>query len=154
MDFSLIAAATGAIKSAYDLGVVALNARDSIQINDALAKMKDRLFEAQDRLFAIRVQSQEVFDQLTAAKQEILELKKAIQEQGDYFLVELTEGNFVMQSKVASATGGVDHSPAIPLHYVCQACFNKGVKSVLGLVGVGALRKQYICHSCGRKIQC
>lgn len=152
MDFNLITGLVGSLKATYDLGSAAIGVRDASKLAEAVAEMNSKLLDAQQRLFAISSEAWALQQELINAQKENLELKATLEERGRYALVELTPGNFVMQSKVQPADAGVP-ADAEPVHYLCQPCFHQGVKAVLGVEGDG--RHQPVvqrCPACKRKI--
>lgn len=134
MDFTLISGLVGSLKATYDLGSAAIGLRDANKLSEAVAEMNHKLLDAQQRLFAISSEAWALQQQLIDAQKENLELKATLEERGRYALVEISKGNFAMQSKVHP--GNADHpADAEPMHYLCQPCFHKGIKAVLGTEG-------------------
>lgn len=130
MDFTLISGLVGSLKATYDLGNAAIGVRDANKLLETVVEMNGKLFDAQQRLFAISGEAMALQQQLVEAQQKNLELETALQERGRYTLFETAKGHFALKSKVeaSSAEGPVD---AEPVHYVCQPCFHKGIKAVL-----------------------
>ncbi|WPG35152.1 hypothetical protein [Variovorax sp. EBFNA2] len=151
MDFTLISGLVGSLKATYDLGNAAIGVRDANKLSEAVVEMNNKLLDAQQRLFAISGAAWALQQQLVDAQQKNLELETALQERGRYSLVEIAKGNFALKSKVeASGTGNpVD---AEPVHYVCQPCFHKGVKAVLGFTDTGDSFSNWACPVCKREI--
>lgn len=152
MDFSLISGLVSTLKATYDLGNAAMGVRDANQFATTLAQINDQLLKAQQSLFAVSGQAMEMQQQLAKLQEECRKLKAAAEERGRYALVEIGTGNFALQSKV-DVGGMSDPIAAEPVHYVCQPCFDKGVKAVLGITlsTMGTVRYQ-TCPNCGRKI--
>ncbi|MET3390664.1 hypothetical protein ABIC33_001287 [Variovorax sp. 1140] len=134
MDFSLISGLVGSLKATYDLGSAAVGVRDANKLTEAVAEMNHKLLDAQQRLFAISSEAWALQQQLIDTQKENLELKATLEERGRYVLVELAKGNFALRSKV-KPTDASEPVDAEPEHYLCQPCFHKGVKVVLGLEG-------------------
>jgi hypothetical protein len=95
------------------------------------AKAQAALFEVQDRLLAISTTSLDLSDRNAAlqallheAEREKRELKGRLEERGSYVLHEIRPGAFCYASKPA-------HEGLEPAHYLCQLCYDKGIKSVL-----------------------
>lgn len=132
MDFSLITGAISSLTSAKKLADAALQVRDFNQASAAISQINDQLLEAQQRLFAHNAALLMLQQQHFEATNEIRELKEALAERGRYSLFELSEGVFVYRVHQVPQQGGTtEPGEAEPQHYLCQGCFDKGIKSVL-----------------------
>lgn len=132
MDLAVISAAIGAISVAKELGKAALGVRDFNEMAPVIAQLNDQLLKAQDALFRHNAEllalQQEQFE--TAKK--LREMEETLAQRGRYSLVEVSRGQFAYRVNVAVETSEVGNpGRAEPLHYVCQPCFDKGIKAVL-----------------------
>lgn len=128
----------------------ALNARDFDQAAFQLAKLSDALLNTQGAAFRQTKVLFELQQQHMADARQIKELQEAILERDRYSLFEISERVFVYRSKVGNeGQGGGEPGALEPEHYVCQPCFDKGLRVVLQrwpfYMGARALR----CPGCG-----
>lgn len=132
MDFGLISIAGTAISTAKDIGKAAMGLRDFSQVAAAMSQINDQLLKAQDSLFAHNAQIMALQQENFEAREELRKLKEALAQRARYSLFELSSGVFVYRMNVTPQLGGPTNpgSPE-PTHYVCQPCFDKGIKSIL-----------------------
>lgn len=132
MDLSLVTGAYASLKAAKEIGGALLDARDFTQSAAKIAEMNALLLKAQESLFVHNAQLMELQQQNFEASQELRKLKEALAERGRYTLFQITPGSFVYRANI-SPEGGDPDAPgsAEPEHYLCQPCYDKGVKSVL-----------------------
>jgi hypothetical protein len=153
MDYSLISVAATAITTAKELGKAAMGLRDFNQFAVAMSQINEQLLKAQDSLFTHNSQLSELQGQYFEATEKLRKLEEAIRERGRYSLFEICSGNFVYRVNVTPETSNMGNpSTAEPLHYLCQPCFDKGVKAVLGKTRFMSGPDCQLCPSCDRKI--
>lgn len=132
MDLSFFIGATSALKGAKDIGSALLEMRDFNQSASKIVDLNRFLLQAQESLFAHNTQLLQLQNEHCEASQELRKLKEALAERGRYSLVEITEGSYAYKSKVVQAESAASSPVASePEHYLCQPCYDKGVKSVL-----------------------
>lgn len=129
MDFTGLAAITGGLSSALDIGKAAVAARDAAKLSDAVLEMRDKIMDAQQRVMLLGAEAMALRDELGRAKDEALKLKAALQDRGSYELATVFNGATAYKPKVEPGKDGGD--AAQPTHYVCQRCFDVGIKVVL-----------------------
>lgn len=122
MDFASIIAG---ITSAFDLLRGGLRARDDAKVSAATIEISQRLLElgqltstAQQEVATLRSSEGELH-------RRIAELEKRQTERDKYSLHEIRPGAFAYASQQPEA--GMD----TPQHYLCQPCFDDGLKRVL-----------------------
>jgi hypothetical protein len=149
MDFSLVAQAGSAITLAKEFTKAAVGIRDFNQVAAALSQVNDQLLKAQDALFTHNTQLLELQEQYRQAMDELRKLKDIVAERGRYQLHELSQGVFVYRfaQEQGAAQEGIN-AVAQPTHYVCQRCFDKGVKSVL-IRHDDSWGIRHTCEECG-----
>lgn len=128
MDISLVTGAVTAIKAARQIGSAALKVRDFNQFAGTIAEINEQLLKAQESLFEHNADMMDLQQKYFEACEELRALRKAATERDKYSLCEISPRVFVYRAKVSTGTAAED---AEPLHYLCQPCFDKGVKSVL-----------------------
>jgi hypothetical protein len=153
MDFSSISIAVSSLKTAKEIGQAALAFRDFNQTAGAITQINEQLLKAQDGLFAHNSQLMELQQKYFEATEELRKLKEALAERGRYSLFQLSPNVFVYRVNVSpDASGSGDPGATDPMHYLCQPCFDKGVKSVLqkqASFGIQTID----CSICGTKFR-
>lgn len=122
-----ISAAISAAKAAFDGLKTAVAARDDAKIQAALGDMGARLTEAVLSALDSAGRATALHSELEDVKRQRVELQSKLDERGRYVLHEIHRGGFVY------SFAGPSDSGQGPAHYLCQNCYDKGVKSVLQL---------------------
>lgn len=150
MALSEIGLLISTLTGAKQLAQAALDLRDFNAQAAAIANINGELLKAQDQLFVHQSQLLQLQEQHFEAREELRKLKEAQSERQRYALFDLGNGQFVYRVNVApEQSGASEPGGAEPLHYLCQPCFDGGVKSVLQAVWTGTLMKgQHRCWKC------
>lgn len=128
-----ITAALAAARSTFDLIKVAIAARDDAKLQAAVAEMSARLTDAILSALASAEKSASLQAALSACERDKAEAHAKLLDRTQYVLQELRPGTFVY------AAESDDGRAKSPQHYVCQPCYDKGIKSVLQRAQNGAL---------------
>lgn len=120
-----ITTALSGMKGTLDLLKTAVAARDAAKIETAMQDMASRLTDALMSGLASVGKAQALQAALLAAERKNAELEQKLADQAMYELHELRPGAFVYRSKPAL------NGPEAPQHYLCQACRDQGIKTVL-----------------------
>lgn len=135
MDMSLISGIATALTTAVDMSRAAAGMRDSALIAAEVARINDQLLHAQQGLLRHNAELLLLTQQHFEATQQLREAQEALKERGRYEFVMLEEGQPAYRMKsapdVSRAAGAAAPGPSEPIHYVCQPCFDKGIKAVL-----------------------
>lgn len=132
MDFSMISAAASSITVAKELVKVVIGVRDFNEIAPVVAQLNDQLLKAQDALFSHQAQLLTLQQQHFEATEKLAKAEKALAERGRYALFALSDGVFVYRVNVPPVDSHAgDPIATEPQHYICQPCFDKGIKVVL-----------------------
>lgn len=118
---------TGALasaKAAYDLLKSAFAARDEALIKSAMVELQQKHVELGESAMALLDKAFSLQTALIEANNENAELKMASAKRDAYVLHEIKTGAFCYTAKPSAEN-------AEPPHYLCQICWDKGVKSVL-----------------------
>jgi hypothetical protein len=107
-----------------------------VELNQRILDVQSALLEMQEKLAA----KAQAFDEL---KTHARELEEAARDRERYVLFPIMPGAFVYRLR-----DGVE--PSEPVHYVCQTCFDKGVKSVLTLERHSYGATYQTCPACRR----
>lgn len=125
-----ITMALTAVRGALDVARGALDARDDARVKAALSDMAGRLFDANLAALSVADRAQSLASKLADAAAELRELKDRQAEIEKYVLKECAHGCFVYAPKPSTVAL---EGRTIPRHYLCQNCFDRGIKSVLRL---------------------
>lgn len=132
MDLSSVSSAVAAITAAKDLGKAMIGLRDFNQVATTVSEINDKLLKAQESLFAHNTQLMQLQDEHFKTREELRELKETLSQRGRYSLFEISSGIFVYRVNINPEPSKMsDPLTSEPLHYVCQPCFDKGIKVVL-----------------------
>ena len=138
MDISLITGAVSSIKQAADIGKTLLNIRDSSMVSQEVLKIQELLLKAQESLFSLSAQLIALQQENFNTTEELRKCKEALAERGRYSLFKLSDEFLAYRVNLSPENANTSGAPE-PLHYVCQPCFDKGVKSVLHVGKYSAL---------------
>jgi hypothetical protein len=117
-------AALSAARASLDLLKGAVAARDDAKIQAAIADMATRLTDATLAALSSAEKASSLQAQLQALQRDKEGLEAKLVERSMYELHEVRPGAFVYKLK-AQAQG------ENPPHYLCQHCYDKGIKSIL-----------------------
>jgi hypothetical protein len=121
---------TGALTAARtlaDLAKTALDARDAAKATAAVIELQSKLVDATSAALAMAEKAYALQASLSEAQREKAEIEAKVKDRGMYTLHELRPGAFAYTVKP-----GEDGTQ--PVHYLCQACYDKGVKAMLRFV--------------------
>lgn len=139
-----ITAALTAARSLLQLASDALNARDDAKVRMALSELQSKLFDATSAALAMAEKASSLQSALSESEREKREVKATLEERGSYELHELEPGSFAYASKASA------ERPGVPQHYLCQPCYDKGIKAVLRFAPGGELmRNRWLCPEGG-----
>lgn len=151
MDISFISAAVTAMTAAKELGKAALNVRNFNEIAPVITNLNDQLLKAQEALFIHNSQLLNLQQEQFETTKKLRELEEALAERGRYSLFEMADRVFVYRVNIPPVSGNVsDPISSNPMHYICQSCFDKGIKSVLqGIRYLNKAPHALKCSICG-----
>lgn len=118
-----ISSALSSAKAAFDILSTSIAARDEAKIQAALTDLQRKHTELTASAMAHIEKAFNLQSDLLKAKDEISKLKTEINQKESYDLFEVASGKFCCKSNKEGS----------PLHYLCQPCWDRGIKSVLQL---------------------
>lgn len=121
-----IGSALSSLSAAFGLAKSAVEARDEAKIKDATAEINEKLLALSTSAFSLIEKNSALARRINDLEAELAELQRKVSERENYSLYELAPGRFVYRFNPADDSGN-------PGHYVCQLCYDQGVKSVLRL---------------------
>ena len=131
MDYGFLSIAAASITAARNIGSAALALRDFNQVAVAMSQINEQLLKAQDGLFAHNAQLHSLQQDNFSLTNRLREAEEKLAERSRYTLFEVASGTFVLRSNVPVDTGDQGANGLEPVHYICQPCMGKGIKSVL-----------------------
>lgn len=142
-----IGAALSSAKSLYDAARVAIDARDDAKLKSVMIDLQGKLFDAMQAAMESATQAMAMQNELRSAQDELAKLKAQTAERNRYALTVVPgQGK---QYAYASQPGQGGQSE--PPHYLCQACYDKGIKAVLQSTEFYG-GDQHECPSCHMKL--
>lgn len=122
-----IPAAVGAIRASLEIARLAVNARDDAKVQTALIDANMKLLDLSTAALALSEKNNALLASLAALQREKDQIESKLEERAQYELCEVVAGSFVYARKAAN--GDVQ-----PMPYLCQPCYDKGVKTILRAV--------------------
>ena len=119
-----LAAALASARTALELIKLGVAARDEAKVQAALIEANMRLLDLSTAALSLAEKNGALVAQLAAAQSENRQIKAKLDDRAAYALHEVRPGAFVYAAKAAG-----DGSK--PAHYLCQPCYDKGIKTVL-----------------------
>ena len=123
MDATSLVLISKGIGAARALADAVLKTRDTVKYGPVIAQMNEQLINVQGGLVTHNAEMMELQQKYYAACDELRRLKAVAAERECYSLHEIGPGVFAYRLDTSKKSE--------PLHYLCQPCFDKGVKSVL-----------------------
>ena len=143
------------LSMATNLAKAAMGLRDFNELAAVVSKINDQLLKAQDGLLAHNAEMFALQQKYFEATEELRKVRETLDEKGRYSLFAIAPGNFAYRVNVSPQQSGAgEPGGAEPLHYVCQQCFDRGVKSILGVTPNNSFGGgyHYACWTCKREI--
>lgn len=132
MDWTAVGAITASISTAREIAKGLSATRDQSLINEKTSALLDQLLKAQEGLLTHNAALLQLQGENFKTSEELRELKETMRERGRYSLVSIGNGYFAYRVNITpQQSGASEPSTSEPLHYVCQTCFDSGVKSVI-----------------------
>lgn len=147
MDFSQFAALLQGTKTIADLLSASIEARDQLKVAELTAELHDRIARANSAVLDIQSKylvsvekCAALLEESLAMRERIAEITKRASEADNYLLAELATNCWAYRIKPEKQ--GSDRP-----HYLCQPCYDKGVKSVLGCF-LRLSQPAWLCPNC------
>jgi hypothetical protein len=119
-----ITGALSAARALAEMAKAAIDARDDVKAKEAVANLQAKLFDATSAALAMAEKAASLQAALSQSEREKAEIKAKLDDRAAYSLHEVRAGAFVYAFQpVAGRTE--------PPHYLCQPCYDSGVKTVL-----------------------
>ena len=122
-----IGAALTSARALLNMATAAIEARDDAKLKAALIDLNSKLMDASLVALNTIEKSAELQAALHVAQREKADLQRQIDERSRYTLAKISENRDVFAYASHPAQEGGD----VPLHYLCQLCYDKGIKAVL-----------------------
>jgi hypothetical protein len=137
-----IAGALSALKSAKDIAEAMVSLRDTETFQAKRIELQSKILDAQSGMLAAQDERAALVERIRALEAEIARLRAWDAEKQRYELKRWGHGAFAYVLKESQARGE-------PIHALCAACYDHGVKSRLQANGdQNAYRHAWDCPTC------
>lgn len=134
-----IAAAISGASALLGIAKGAVAARDDAKAQQAITEVQLKLLEVSTAALALSQTNIALTDEIRLLKDEAHQSELKTREREGYALTEVCPGHYAYQSQPS------EEGAAVPLHYLCQLCYDKGVKSVLRFHEAEGWGKEWGC---------
>lgn len=134
-----IASAVASANAMLTLAKGAIAARDEFKAQQSISDAQGKLLEITTAALSLSQTNIALTDEIRALKDAAHELEVKARDRQGYALAEVCPGAHAYKSQPGEE--GAD----IPLHYLCQPCYDKGVKAVLRFHQQDGWGKEWAC---------
>ena len=142
-----IAGAISSIKAAKDIAEAMVSARDTATFQEKRIELNSKILDAQGSMLAAQDESAALVQRVGQLEQEIARLKAWDTEKQRYELKRWGHGALAYVLKESEARGE-------PIHALCSACHDRGVKSRLQANGDQMVVKEPLINPAGMAQWC
>lgn len=141
MDMSSIMSAFEGTKAIYNGIQVMLDLKETVAVEAKAAELLRLVTDTQSKLFLVQADYAAAASRIRDLESDVVRLEEWQQEKDRYALHELAPGTFVY--RVKPAMQGTE-----PVHDLCPACYQKGVKGILNNAGFEQAHRAVRCAIC------
>lgn len=134
-----IASAVSAASAMLGIAKTAIAARDEFKAQEAITNAQLKLLEVTTAALALSQTNISLTDEIRTLKDAAHEREMKSRDREGYALTEVCPGHYAYKSQPS------EQGAEIPLHYLCQPCYDKGVKSVLRFHQQDGWGKEWAC---------
>ena len=145
MDMSAVSSGIAALQGLAAISRTILDVRDFNKLAGIQVEMNQRILDVQAAMLDLQAKLATQSEALDALKAHATQLENAARERERYALHEIRPGAFVYRRRE-------DVQPPEPPHYLCQPCFDKGIKAVLESENLHLHGRVQTCPACERRI--
>jgi len=120
-----LATAMASARAALDLLQLGVQARDDAKLKAATTELSARLFDITQKALLLQERNAALVEAHAVQVRRIAELEQKAMDRESYVLHEARRGAFVYAPRPGH------HGADVPPHYLCQPCYDAGVKSML-----------------------
>jgi len=132
MDFASLATAASSFGATINIAKAALEIRDFNATGAAISEMTQKLLDLQSQLLAVNASFFELQQERVALAEKVRVLEEQRSQRERYSLFEIGTGVFVYRFNAPpEGSGAGTPGQQEPAHFLCQACWDRGSKSVL-----------------------
>jgi rubrerythrin len=140
-DMALIAGTMTSLKTAFDMSKTIIGIRDAAILNEKVIELQRVILAAQSDAMAAQAEQLTLLERVSGLEKQITDMKAWETEKQRYELKAATSTAFIYALKTNA--GGTE-----PPHWLCAACYEKGVKSILSVYGSLGRNDIWKCPSC------
>jgi hypothetical protein len=130
VDVATISVGLQSLKAAFEIGKALLNLGLSVQVQDHIREMNDRILSAQESAIASRDYQSALLKQIGNLEKQIADLEAWEAEAQTYELTNIRPKTHPMGGAFAYAPKEEAH-PTEPPHFICANCYQDRHKSIL-----------------------
>ena len=142
VDVNAIVAAISGLKTATEIAKGIMDIKSVSEVQGKVIDLQSVILSAQSSALTAQSEQFSLQDKIRELEAEITKLSIWENERGRYQLEELPPGILVYKLKAGMENGE-------PRHRICATCYNKGIKSLLHIIGEGNGLTSWKCYGCG-----
>lgn len=144
-DLSAIAGVFSSLQAVGDITKAMIGLRDAQAFQAKALELQGVVMDAQSAAFSANQERATLIEEVGKLKQQIVQMEAWEREKQRYQLQQLPPGVFVYALKPEMADGE-------PFHSICQACYQRGQKSILQADEESLGIHHLTCTTCGTKL--
>jgi hypothetical protein len=145
-DMTLIAGTISSLKSAFDISKLLVAVRDSTMLNEKVLELQRAILAAQSDALAAQSDQFALLERVRNLEKQLVDIKAWDSEKQRYELQAVYRDAFAYALKPDS--GGSE-----PPHWLCNACYQNGKKSILSALSRVGRDEFWVCPTCSAKIR-
>jgi hypothetical protein len=149
VDVATISVGLQSLKAAFEIGKTLLNLGLSVQVQDRIREMNEKILAAQESAIASRDYQSTLLKQIGDLEKHIAQLEAWDAEAQTYELKDV--GKFGLTGRLAYAPKEGTHTSE-PAHLLCANCYQQRHKSFLQTEHLQGACEVLICHECASVI--
>jgi hypothetical protein len=141
MDISAVGSGFSALQGLRAIATTLLEVRDFTKLAGIQGDLQQKILDVQGAMLDLQATLSAKSDAFETLKARTTQLENAARERERYELYEIRPGAFVYRRRE-------EVPPIEPRHYLCQQCFDKGVKAVMRSIDSAHFGPRQQCPVC------
>lgn len=134
-----LASAISSASTMLGIAKGAIAARDDFKAQQAIGDAQGKLLEITTAALALSQTNIALTDEIRLLKDQAHQAQMEARDRQRYDIAEVCPGHYAYKAQQ------VEGAAAIPLHYLCQPCYDKGVKAILRFTQAEGWGKEWEC---------